>query len=77
MATPIRFALLVLCLTLIAGCSSMKIEDYARFEPRFDLFQYFQGNTRGWGIVQDRGGTLKRQFVVDIKGEINPEGELS
>jgi hypothetical protein len=54
----------------------MKIEDYAAFEPKFDLFQYFQGNTRGWGVFQDRSGALKRQFVVDIKGEVNKDGEL-
>ncbi len=54
----------------------MKIEDYAAFEPKLDLFQYFQGNTRGWGVFQDRSGALKRQFVVDIKGEVNKDGEL-
>lgn len=54
----------------------MKIEDYSQFEPHFDLFQYFQGNTRGWGMFQDRGRALKRQFVVDIKGEVNRDGEL-
>ncbi len=48
----------------------MKIEDYAQFTPRFDIFEYFQGKTRGWGMFQDRGGTLKRQFVVDINGVI-------
>lgn len=54
----------------------MKIEDYAAFQPRFDLFAYFQGETRGWGIFQDRNGNLKRTFVVDIKGELNAAGEL-
>lgn len=48
----------------------MKIEDYAQFTPRFDIFEYFQGKTRGWGMFQDRSGTLKRQFVVDINGVI-------
>ena len=54
----------------------MKIEDYTAFEPKLDLFAYFQGNTRGWGVFQDRSGALKRQFVVDIKGEVNKDGEL-
>ena len=71
----IRFILLTL-LFFMTGCSNMKIEDYSQFEPRLDLFQYFQGNTRGWGVFQDRSGALKRQFVVDIKGEVNQEGEL-
>ena len=68
--------LLTLLLFIVSGCSSMKIEDYASFTPRFDLFQYFQGNTRGWGVFQDRGGALKRQFVVDINGVIDNNGEL-
>lgn len=65
----VRFIILTLLLYL-SGCSSMKIEDYAQFTPRFDIFEYFQGKTRGWGMFQDRGGTLKRQFVVDINGVI-------
>ena len=71
-----RSILLTLLLFIVSGCSSMKIEDYAAFEPRFDLFTYFQGNTRGWGVFQDRGGALKRQFVVDIQGVIDSNGEL-
>lgn len=71
-----RSILLTLLLFMISGCSNMKIEDYAAFEPKFDLFAYFQGNTRGWGVFQDRSGALKRQFVVDIKGEVNKDGEL-
>jgi hypothetical protein len=54
----------------------MKLADYQSFKPSFDLFDYFEGNTRGWGMFQDRQGTLKRQFVVDIKGYKNTKGEL-
>lgn len=54
----------------------MSIQDYAKNSPKFDLFDYFQGNTRGWGIFQDRGGNLKRQFVVDLKGSIDDKGAL-
>lgn len=62
---------------LISGCSSnMKVENYQQFKPKFDLFEYFQGKTRGWGMFQDRGGNLKRQFVVDINGYITDAGEL-
>ena len=58
---------------LLAGCSSMTTQP-ADVGPRFDLFDYFEGNTRAWGIFQDRNGELKRQFTVDIRGEI--EGNL-
>ncbi|WP_299879740.1 DUF3833 domain-containing protein [uncultured Cocleimonas sp.] len=54
----------------------MKIQDYQQNKPNFSLFDYFQGKTRGWGMFQDRGGNLKRQFVVDINGYTNDQGQL-
>ena len=54
----------------------MSIQDYKQNQPAFDLFDFFEGKTRGWGIFQDRGGNLKRQFVVDIIGTINDKGHL-
>ena len=54
----------------------MNIQDYKQHQPKLTLFDYFQGKTRGWGMFQDRGGTLKRQFVVDINGSINAQGQL-
>lgn len=73
-----RLLLAVFLLTpLISGCSSsMRVEDYQQLQPELDLFDYFQGKTRGWGMFQDRGGNLKRQFVVDINGYKNDTGEL-
>ena len=54
----------------------MSVQDYAKNTPSLDLFEYFSGNTRGWGIFQDRNGNLKRQFVVDLKGTKNDAGDL-
>lgn len=48
----------------------MQPEDFEGTEPHLDLFAYFQGETRAWGIFQDRSGGLKRQFSVDIRGEV-------
>ncbi|MFN2353735.1 MAG: DUF3833 domain-containing protein [Desulfopila sp.] len=59
-----------------AGCSSIDMGQYSTNGPRFDVFEYFQGYTRGWGIVQDRKGRLLRQFVVDIEGHTNANGAL-
>ena len=59
---------------LLSGCSGMRISDMADTQPRFDLFEYFAGESRAWGIFQGRGGELKRQFVVDIRGEV--DGDL-
>ena len=48
----------------------MKVQDYAHTEPKFDLFSYFEGQTTAWGQFQDRFGTLKRRFTVDITGTV-------
>ncbi len=61
---------LCLCLFLV-GCSSMKPEDFANQEPRLDLFEYFEGKTLAWGIFEDRFGTVRRQFEVDITGTVD------
>jgi hypothetical protein len=52
----------------ITGCSSMKAEDFAGNEPRFKLEEFFDGQSRAWGIFEDRFGNLRRQFTVDIDG---------
>lgn len=61
---------------VLGGCSGVKINEYSENTPRLDLFEYFTGETKGWGIVQSRSGELKRQFVVDIKGTINSDMNL-
>ena len=48
---------------------------YANEAEEFDLFSYFQGETRAWGLFEDRFGAVRRQFVVQIVGEIEA-GEL-
>jgi len=54
----------------------MNVKDYAKNTPSFDLYNYFEGKTKGWGMFQDRGGNLKRQFVVDLIGTVNDKGDL-
>ena len=63
---PIRRIVMLLPLLLVAGCSTMKPSDFAGSEPRLDLFAYFEGKTRAWGIFEGRSGELKRQFTVDM-----------
>ena len=64
----VRQLLVVATLILVAGCSSMKAEDFAGKEPRLLIEDYFAGSTKAWGIFEDRFGTLRRQFEVDIEG---------
>ena len=56
-------------LFFLAACSgSMKPEDFDGKQPRFVLESYFSGETKAWGIFEDRFGNLRREFVVDITG---------
>ncbi|WP_412558958.1 DUF3833 domain-containing protein [Thalassospira sp. MIT1370] len=63
-------------LLVLTGCGSMKPQDFAQKEPVFDVFDYFEGNSRAWGIFEDRFGTLRRQFTVDITGTVK-DGTLT
>ncbi|MBU1568645.1 MAG: DUF3833 domain-containing protein [Proteobacteria bacterium] len=69
MFTAVLF--LVLC-----GCAGIDVKQYDKNTPKFDLYQYFQGATTGWGIVLDRSGRLTRQFVVTIDGQVDSGGDL-
>ena len=53
---------------VLSGCGSMKPEDFAGREPQLRIEEYFAGRTKAWGIFQDRFGTVRRQFEVDIDG---------
>ena len=61
---------LIVLAMLLGGCSVMQPKDFEGTQPRLELFDYFAGNTRAWGIFQDRSGNLQRQFTVDIRGEV-------
>ncbi|WP_437608306.1 DUF3833 domain-containing protein [Erwinia sp. V71] len=59
---------LLLCL-LISGCGA-SIEDYHAATPKLDIFAYFNGESRAWGMVQDYSGKQVRRFEVAIRGEV-------
>lgn len=69
--------LLAILLIAMTGCSTKDVGQYADNRPQLDMFSYFQGTTKGWGIVQDRAGRLTRQFVVTIDGAIDSTGQLT
>lgn len=55
----------------LTGCADMKPQDFAETEPKFDLYEYFEGKTVAWGLFEDRFGTVRRQFKVDIIGSVD------
>lgn len=58
---------LVFSLTFVTGCT-MDPEQFKDTGPKLKIEEYFLGETRAWGIFEDRFGKLRRQFVVDITG---------
>ncbi len=46
----------------------MRIESFAGRGPAFVPEDYFAGETRAWGIFEDRFGRLRRDFQVAIQG---------
>jgi len=67
----LRPLVLVLGLGLIGCSSGPKIEDFDDTSPVFVPETYLLGETRVWGIFQDRFGTVRRQFVADVVGTVD------
>ena len=49
----------------------MQPEEFKDTAPRLKIEDYFLGESRAWGIFEDRFGKLRRQFVVDITGTMD------
>jgi hypothetical protein len=62
-------SLMLIGALLLTGCGA-KIEDYQQAQPKIDIFQWFNGQSRAWGMVQDYSGKQIRRFEVTIKGTV-------
>lgn len=62
------FVMISSFLTLF-GCGTT-LKDYQNTTPTFSLFEYFNGETHAWGIVQDFSGKQTRSFEVKIVGTV-------
>ncbi len=56
---------------LLAGCAGPDPIQYQTQTPVLDLKQYFNGEIKGWGMVQNRSGQVDRRFVVTIHASWN------
>lgn len=63
-----KSAAAALVATVLTGCGGMNIDDFAGCSPELRLEDYFAGQTRAWGVFEDRFGRLRRQFAVDVDG---------
>jgi len=71
--TNLRAAAAGMTALALIGCQGMRVEEFAGREPHLDLFSFFDGRTRAWGIFEDRFGRLRREFTVDIVGRRDGE----
>lgn len=71
--SPRTFALAALGGAAIAlsGCATTPIAPKTANLPSFQLETYFEGRTEAWGVFQERGGALTRQFKVVITGTVD------
>lgn len=65
----------VMLVMSLMSCGS-SLEKHKNFTPRFDLFDYFSGETTAWGMVKDIKGNQINRFHVAIKGEMLDEHTL-
>jgi hypothetical protein len=70
----IKSILAVLACGILAGCSSMKIEDFNGAKPEFIPQKYFNGKMKAYGIVKDRSGKIIRSFKGDLVGSWDANG---
>lgn len=65
----LRLVALFSVLLIVNACgTSMTVQDFDTNTPTFVLEDYFQGNTKAYGLFEDRFGNVRSQFTVDIKG---------
>ena len=53
--------------TLLTGCASPQIADYAAEKPVLDMRQYFNGTLDAYGVFTDRSGKVVKRFTVVMK----------
>ncbi|SJL83307.1 DUF3833 domain-containing protein [Vibrio palustris] len=65
-----KVSVLLMTVCLLSSCSA-DINDYKGTTPKFDLFEYFQGDIEAWGMVKDYTNKQTRRFHVNVRGEVD------
>ena len=61
-----RYIFCVLSCLFLTACGGIDGNNYRNTQPEFKLEEYFNGNIKAWGIVQDLSGNVTRRFEADI-----------
>ena len=64
-------AMLVALSLGIASCARKDVSTLAGYQPRLVLEKFFAGRSVAYGIFEDRFGNLRRQFRVNLSGELD------
>lgn len=72
MIENVKRYLVISSLFILSACSA-ELSDYRQSTPKFDLFEYFQGTTMAWGMVQDYSDKQTRRFEVAIQGSVDKD----
>jgi hypothetical protein len=56
--------------SLVVGRKTEELKSFETNLPVLDLYEYFSGSTQAWGLFEDRFGRVRRQFHVEIEGEV-------
>ena len=48
---------------------NMKPEDFKNTKPILKIEEFFTGDVKAWGILQDRKGKVTREFKADMSGK--------
>ncbi|MBU3021469.1 DUF3833 domain-containing protein [Aestuariibacter sp. A3R04] len=66
----IYVALFCGALVFLPGCAGgIDGALYRQQQPVFNLYDFFDGPVKAWGIVQNRSGEVVQRFTVDIEGK--------
>lgn len=56
----------LMSVSILLGCSSVKVNEYAKETPVLDMASYFNGTIDAHGIFTDRSGKVVKRFKVVI-----------
>ena len=72
LAKLISSLLLIIFIVFITNSiinKNMKPEDFKGTEPSIKIEEYFNGQVKAWGLLQNRSGKVTRQFKADMFGK--------
>ncbi|MGB0866412.1 MAG: DUF3833 domain-containing protein [Granulosicoccaceae bacterium] len=72
----ITLTLVFVGLMLLASCSTLTVQDVTTTSQKFVIEDYFQGETKAYGLLFDRSGKVTRQFEVDLRGHWDEQQQL-